>query len=65
MNDEEIEALNYMMSLEGWAIVQRKLVQKVNYHKDKLMNCPLEEVTVHRTVAKELQGFFNGLNETE
>lgn len=58
-SDQEREYLNYMTSLEGWSIVQRKLEQKIQYHKDRLMDCPTEEVVTHRTIVKELQGFFN------
>lgn len=51
----ESEALTYMMSTEGWGIIQRGIDEKVQYHKDQLINCPLDKVEHHRTMIEALK----------
>lgn len=52
---DESEAIRYMMSTEGWKIIQRGIDSKVQFHKDQLISCPLEQVTFHRTMIEALK----------
>lgn len=52
---DESEAIKYMVSTEGWEIIQRGLDSKVQFHKDQLVNCPLDKVEYHRTMIEAMQ----------
>lgn len=52
---DESEAIKYMISTEGWEIIQRGIDGQVQYHKDQLISCELDKVEFHRTMIKAMQ----------
>lgn len=52
---DESEQIRYMISTEGWQIIQRGIDSKVQFHKDQLINCELDKVMYHRTMIEALK----------
>lgn len=48
--NELAEQLRYMMKLEGWKYVEQAMSDKIQYHTDQLLSCPLDEVQKHRNM---------------
>ena len=55
MNNELAEQLRYMMQLEGWKYVEQMRLDKIQYHTDQLLSCPLEEVEKHRNMIEAMK----------
>lgn len=48
--NELAEQLRYMMQLEGWKYVEKSMSDKIQYHTDQLLSCPLDDVMKHRNM---------------
>jgi hypothetical protein len=55
MNEELAEYLRYMMQLEGWKYVEKAMTDKIQYHIDQLLSCPLEKVEYHRNMIEAMR----------
>lgn len=63
MDNAERGALRATMSSPGWMIVEDQAKQTIERHKAALLQCPLEQVELHRAMIGEITSFFAYLHE--
>ncbi|WP_127532742.1 hypothetical protein [Paenibacillus kobensis] len=50
-----VEHMHTLQTFEGWQIIAAWLSERIQYHKNQLVTCKLEEVEQHRAHIKSLE----------
>jgi predicted metal-dependent HD superfamily phosphohydrolase len=58
-NESHVEQMHTLKTSEGWQIIAAWLNERIQYHKNHLISCKLEEVETHRAQVRTFEAVLN------